>query len=459
MFKHYLSVNLRRKDIIIPFLAVMARLLSSGTADLSFLILAAYATSGPKQIVQAFALTWLFTMFNPGIAPYPSYSSFFRYFILLSGLISLVSRGLFLKSLKGFTLLTFGLGVFFIIHSALFSSMPLISIAKSLNWTFSIVILLVAWSSLDNKNRVEMQHWIYMLLALTLIASVPFLAFTSIGFLRNSTGFQGVLNHPQAFGISAALLAAIVVGNFLRSKKFSLLLVLLLILSISFVFISESRTCGIALAFGSMISIPVTSIIEKQKFTNVAPILKARSFYLFLFVLSFAALIVHQPLVDMVISFISKSNRIEFSNIVDAFALSRSILYESMLNNISKFPVFGIGFGVPSIPDQLSIQVDPVFGLPIAASVEKGVVPLAILEEVGFPGFLFTGVWCCMLLKRAAINGIVAVNVSIVALLINLGESVLFSPGGMGMVILILLSCSSTKSDSCATSCPSQYLH
>jgi hypothetical protein len=117
-----------------------------------------------------------------------------------------------------------------------------------------------------------------------------------------------------------------------------------------------------------------------------------------------------------------------------------------MLDNINQNPIEGIGFGVASVPGQMNIQTDPYFNLPIGASVEKGVLPVAITEELGIPGLLLVGAWAYILVKRSSSNGLSALSVSIVALILNLGEAVLFSPGGMGMLTLIFLSYSASGS-------------
>ena len=44
-----------------------------------------------------------------------------------------------------------------------------------------------------------------------------------------------------------------------------------------------------------------------------------------------------------------------------------------------------------------------------------------------------------MLMRRSARGGLVPVTVGLTALLMNMGEATLFSPGGMGLLSLILL--------------------
>ncbi len=84
----------------------------------------------------------------------------------------------------------------------------------------------------------------------------------------------------------------------------------------------------------------------------------------------------------------------------------------------------------------MEISRDPFLGLPIGASVEKGVMPLAVLEEVGIPGFMLAMFWLWIVLRRSARGGMAPLVIVLTILLINLGESTLFSPGGIGLLQL-----------------------
>lgn len=64
--------------------------------------------------------------------------------------------------------------------------------------------------------------------------------------------------------------------------------------------------------------------------------------------------------------------------------MSRGFLIARMFSNIEEHPFVGIGFGVSSTPEEMNITYDPIFGAPLSAPVEKGVLPVAIIEEFGF---------------------------------------------------------------------------
>ena len=111
-----------------------------------------------------------------------------------------------------------------------------------------------------------------------------------------------------------------------------------------------------------------------------------------------------------------------------------------MWENIEAQPWRGIGFGLASDPATMVVDRDPILDLPTGATIEKGVMPIAVLEELGAFGFIAVMLWLWMLISRAARGGgMTALAVFYTALLLNMGESVLFSPGGMGLLFLILI--------------------
>jgi hypothetical protein len=119
---------------------------------------------------------------------------------------------------------------------------------------------------------------------------------------------------------------------------------------------------------------------------------------------------------------------------------SRSVLYLPMIDNIAENLVGGIGFGIASVPSSMNIIRDPIFGFPISASIEKGVLPLAVFEEIGFLGFSIWVLWIIVIIYQAIKVGAIALTVILVVLLLNLGESVLFSVGGMGLFQILIIS-------------------
>ena len=428
----------------ILILAVLARLASPATADFSYLVLAGYALLGRRQVIQALLLSWLFTMINPGLAPDAAYAAIGRYLVLSSAFLSVVLRGGF-SNQDRFFWFTIALGGFFILHAVVVSPMPDVSILKTMAWTITIMVLLAAWSGLNHFQRARMQQWLFGFMVLVTVMSLPFLAVSGTGYLRNGSGFQGILNHPQAFGLAMAMIGALVMGRFLTQKRPSWALLAMALGCIVLIVLSEARTAGMALILALGISIVLIRTFGGQSIRSAMPALRSKRFFVLALLFLLVLIVPGSPLPSVVNDYISKSGPADVDNLLGVYQASRAVLFEPMIANISENPILGIGFGIASDSTAMNVVRDPLFGIAISAPVEKGTLPLVILEETGVVGFILVAIWILFLLRRAAANGIASFLVVTTMLLINLGESVLFSPGGMGMLMLILLSFAVTK--------------
>jgi len=89
------------------------------------------------------------------------------------------------------------------------------------------------------------------------------------------------------------------------------------------------------------------------------------------------------------------------SDLISTYEESRGVFYLPMLENIATDPWRGIGYGIASESQSLVVNRDPLFGLPVSAPVEKGIMPLAILEELGVLGFGVFVLWLLIALRYA----------------------------------------------------------
>lgn len=431
-----------RRDLLILLLAIAARLASPVTSDVSFIILASYALLGRVQAIQALTLSWLCVMINPGLAPEAN-ATIGRFFVLFAAAFTVASRSnLFRKGrfANHIAVVTTLFGIFIAFHAVFVSQLPDISIAKTINWILALTTLLSAWSGLTLEQSEALEGWLFGLFTTIVFASLLFINVPEIGYRRNGLGFQGILNHPQVFGSTMAVFSALMVGRSLESKKPSIRLLSLLCLVFALLLLSETRTAGLAFIFGIAFSISYFIFFQNRKIKSLLPALRGLRFKLLLLFVVLLGSIFSQQLFDLVDHFITKSGRADVDGLWAAYQGSRAVLFEPMLANISAYPLTGIGFGISSFPDLMEVTRDPIFGLPLGASIEKGSAPLIVLEELGIPGFVLFVFWILALLRCSALRGVRTVGVLIVILLINLGEGLLFSPGGMGMLILILLS-------------------
>ena len=211
--------------LLIPLFAIILRVIPL-TADLSYLIIVAYALLGRRQIIESLFLGWLFSILNSSIAPYAGSGTVLRFVIVLACFFSIILRTNY-KKIDGFTVITVGLGIFFSIHAVFFSQILMISIVKALNWTFVMLILLLAWRGMNSLEHEKTLEWVTQsLLIIALISLLLFLVSPNMGFEVNGLFFQGILNHPQLLGIVVASFGAILIGQIFSKDGFKLLLII-----------------------------------------------------------------------------------------------------------------------------------------------------------------------------------------------------------------------------------------
>lgn len=423
-----------------PLLIAMAlRLGTEGTATLSYLLIAAYALVGPAHAIRALALSWFFTLLNPGIAPDPASASVMRYVALGGAAASVAIHG-FGRSrhVHPFTLATMLLGLFIVVHSLLFSLMPAVSVLKALSWTIVTTTLLSAWLGLSQQQRQALAGELFWSLAGILLISVPFV-FLPAGYLRNGTGFQGILNHPQAFGPTIALLGAWVATRLFAEPRPAWRLVALAGACLALVLMSESRTAGLAMLLGTGLAFAIAPALSGRSARSLLPGLRSTRVWSVLGAVAIGGVAFLPSISHELAHYITKSGRAEVGGLAEAYDASRGRLMDAMLVNIAKTPTSGIGFGIASDPHTMVVQRDPHFGLPVSASIEKGVMPLAIVEELGIAGAAIVAFWVYCLLRRAARSGVAPLAVCLTVLMLNMGESTFFSPGGLGLITLVLI--------------------
>lgn len=433
--------------IVVILFALVLRLASEPTANVSFLIIAAYALFGRKHAIQAFALSWLFSMLNPGLAPEANMAALGRYVVLVGATSSVFFRSGILS--RGFiitkpVLATFLLGLFFLMHSILFSAVLDVSILKAISWTLVTSTLLSAWGGLDSFERELVINQIFGCLIVVLILSIPLLGMT-LGYLRNESGFQGILSHPQVFGVTVGLVGAWAASKMFSYVKPSWLLVVLVVMCVIFVILSQARTAGVAMFLGLFISSISVSMIAGRRFSEMLPGLRSRRLHIVIAMAIVIGIVGASFIVDRLSTYFIKGT--ESTSFVEAYDTSRGGLMRKMWDNIENKPFTGIGFGIASYPEEMIVERDPFLGLPVSAAIEKGVLPIAVIEELGLFGFFAVVLWLWMIVRLSSRGaGLKALSVVVVALLMNMGEFMFFSPSGMGMLILIFVTWAASTS-------------
>lgn len=420
-------------------LSLLFRFISGSTAAISYIILSFFALIGNNQAIIAVFLSWFFTMINPALVPEESGGGAGRYVVLLSVSISAIinNRKYATDKINFFINYTLFLGVFIILHSIIFSPILDVSLLKSISWTVAVIGIFGSWLRMSPLERDILSKKLYWGLVLISFASIPFI-FTSQGFLRNGTGFQGILNHPQSFGATMALLGTWSFAKMLGERTPPWSSIVLTGVSIALILLSESRSAGLSMVIGASLAVALSPIFAGTSLIKIAPGFRSGRVWGILTFSLLAATGLLASISSIFENFISKSYRSNATGIVDAYEGSRGLLIDLMLVNINNNPWFGIGFGIASTPSMMEIDRDSVLGLPVGAAVEKGVAPLAIMEEIGIFGTILVFIWIFYLLRGSSRGGLAPFAVCITALLLNMGENTLFSPGGQGLLVLII---------------------
>lgn len=409
-------------------LIFILRCASESFANISFFVLAAYSLIGPKQRLQAIVFSFLFSMMNVKIFPLAEQAALGRYAILatttIPGLSALIKPSYWRASNTSF----FVMAIAIAIHSLLFSIYPDISFFKIALFALAYISISAAFLSCNKYEIRLLEVEGVTVLFLTSLASLLYYSF-GLGMLGDGLG--GFFSQPQITGIVAALGCSLSIILYFTQTRFSLNWGILFPVFLTTVVLSRARTGLMAALLGTFSTL------------TIKPLANARFAYLSMFTAIAFALC--WPLIDPLLdSFISKGRKQE--NLIETAYASRGKLIEAMWDNIQENPYAGIGFGISKFLDDRDVKRDPFFGFAISAPVEKGVLPVAIIEEVGvFVGaFIFS--WIAILLREVINGPRESMALALTALATNLAESTLFSPSGLGILILMVLLWSAEKS-------------
>lgn len=418
--------------------AIAVRFIPGAASGISYLILAGYALLGPVQAIEALCVSWFMTGVNPGLAGPLAFGAG-RFVTLAAATASVFGRNLNSEVrliVRRPVLFTFLFGVFLILHSIFFSMVVDVSILKAVSWALAACVLISGWARLSQEEANRLIARILNGLTLLMVLSVPLLI-SPMGFLANGFGFQGLLNQPQLFGVVAGLLGAWRAMRMLVNQHPTWRDAVLALTCGVMAVLSESRTAAIGAAVGLVAAIGVTPFLTRRSLYRALPGLKSPRVHLIvtlgLLFLAFA----WSSASGYVETFMTK--RGDFSSVEAAYVQSRGVLIEPMLENIQAHPATGIGFGVASLPHRRVADRDNFLGLPVSAAVEKGVAPVAVLEELGVVGSIVTALWLWMIGRRVVRNGAEEIVVVSTILALNLGESFVFSAGGTGLLVLVLI--------------------
>ncbi len=296
------------------------------------------------------------------------------------------------------------------------------------------------------KESVKLQTNLFLeplftLLAMLAVMSIP-TYFMYAGFAINGRGFQGAMNHPQGFALAMGSLFMLCYYRIISKASPHFWLNLgFMCLSFVFLVLSQSRTSIFALLL-SLFLAEIIGYYRGGKMLFVGRI--ALNKYVFIgFVFAIGLALLNADKVKSLSEGILQKGS-DAGNVQEAFAESRGFLFQAALRNFRENKWFGIGFQVSNGKYggyTMKVSRDPFFGIPIGASIEKGFLPMAMLEEIGLVGGgLFILILIKLFLTGIGGQGYYAVSLFFFSIFVNFGEAVLFSLSGYGLLIWLLIS-------------------
>jgi len=153
------------------------------------------------------------------------------------------------------------------------------------------------------------------------------------------------------------------------------------------------------------------------------------------------------PIIILNVSIVQKysdtflqKRRENISGFREIYENSRGSVIENSMDNFFKNPFTGIGFGVGSEATEFDIASDKLLGIPLSAPTEKGFLPSTVLEEVGIIGAVCFIMLLFSLLKIIFTSGNqLSLLIFFTCLMVNMGEMIFFSFGGIGLYIWLMI--------------------
>ncbi len=281
-----------------------------------------------------------------------------------------------------------------------------------------VVLLLFTFISTNFKTLKEFKYIfdnIFNLYIVVLGLSLLALAVPSISFARNGTGFQGITLHPNAYGIFFSAFTALTFVLYIYKNK--IIYILFFVLSLTSLFLSQSRTSLLSILIGLSIYFLITPEFRRKM---------SRTMLIALPIICLVLISLYDKIIDFMYAFLLKGGS---GSIVESVERSRGTLIDAQIKNIQENTFFGIGFKVPSlkflkiIEDLNTIQY------------EKGNFFLACVEELGVVGLIFfIAIIIVLLFNRYNYNKMFSI-IPLTLFATVLGESTMFSIGGLGVLI------------------------
>ena len=417
----------------ICFLAVNKHIITG-----AFVLLCLWTLCGPRQAIQALSLNYIILFLNPGIFHPPGAMGILRWLILLLAGLRVLPAASASAWRYIFPLVLF-LGLV-IALAGITSQQFMVSFLKVCIFSYTVATVLAAYNSIGEPDRENLKVWFLSLTAAVVVLSLPTLV---LGAAYKGKGFQGIFTHCQLFGTFLAPPASYVFARLLLRKgphvRWQWVLGGLCLVMIV---LSRARTGMLALLLGLVVTMVFGIFTSRREIMQLVPgstLLKVGASIAFIIILVATSSVFSKR----VEGFWLKGD--EGKSVEQAFYSSRGAGMAWQWKHFLQQPLTGHGFGVGVG------HIDPrntvtFLGIPIASPVEKGFLPVAVLEEIGLVGLAaFIPFFVLLILGAWGQRDIGLIAMCLSCLLINIGEAVFFSPGYLGGYLWLLIGLSTAR--------------
>lgn len=422
-------VKLLRSDFLFILVLIWVQIFGNIVTNSTYIFLIFYALLSSERAIKALTMGVILCFLNPGLFSGSEYSYFLRWVLLFSAACSVYLSQIALSwAVPKYLFYLFIFSVASTIFSLLNSYTIFVSLAKIIVFFIGFSTVLLGFKQTTNSSW---RSWYFTFFSAVLISSIPLLCVPE-GYVRNLKGFQGILNHPQAYGVYMVVPTIWLTGIWLVNKKVSSIMKIIILGGWITIFATRSRAAILAAVLGILFTAVIAFFRRPSWNNNLLMIIRKPVFIAMIFLVIIVTMFPGNIVKETIGNFIYKNLGSIYENIYK----SRGFLIERSWKNFKEHPLIGIGFGVASDKEKFIVKESKNINIPLEAPTEKGFLPTALLEEVGIIGtFLFLIFFIELAKPIIKYGDLPSAWLFWTAFFVSFGEMVFFSPGGLGMHI------------------------
>ena len=430
------------REALVLVLVLAAQHGPSAVGALTLLLLVGWALRNNRAAMQALTISVLLAYLNPALTAPHSMTSALKWLLLFAVCAISVARTYRLSRVPRWLIALALFAVVVGILALVTSAQAGLSLFKLASFTVGVIAALTVFHGASQSPGYA-RDWLYTVAAVVLVVSLPMLAF-SAGYLPGTHMFRGMLVHSQAYGIYLAPMVMFLLARVLTGESTAVSELLVLAGGVLTVVMTGSRTSVLA-ALGAALIIGLLLVVR----TDLRRVFARGRALAVLAVLAAGGLLLlvtaHETVQRQSMRFFLAKNRTSAQETLtpeEAFTSSRGGLIDQSLSDFRQQPLAGVGFGMASAGVVVMVSRDPYLGLPISAPVEQGFLPTATIGQIGIIGtallLIFLGGVFGPIIRSAPLP---ILALCLTAFLVNFGEMIIYSTGGMGLQMWLLLGC------------------